>query len=136
MYDLVIRGATVIDGLGHDSHRADVAVKDGRIAEIGEIRGEARRRSIQRPRVARREDEELTRTPRRRGGLARGPGLALGGLLSEHLAAVAARAQDRLHGRPVQAPAQERFARARGSRPCGGRNSCCCGVTPGWCRRA
>ncbi len=41
MYDLVIRGATVIDGLAHDPHRADVAVKDGRMAEIGEIRAEA-----------------------------------------------------------------------------------------------
>ena len=37
MYDLVIRGATVIDGLGHDPRRADLAVKDGRIAAIGEV---------------------------------------------------------------------------------------------------
>jgi N-acyl-D-amino-acid deacylase len=37
MRDLVIRGATVVDGLGHDPIRADVAVKDGRIAAIGEI---------------------------------------------------------------------------------------------------
>jgi len=37
MHDLVIRGATVVDGLGHDPVRADVAVKDGRIAEIGDI---------------------------------------------------------------------------------------------------
>src|SRR6201988_235769 len=36
MHDLVIRGATVVDGLGHDPMRADVAVKDGRIAAIGE----------------------------------------------------------------------------------------------------
>ena len=35
MYDLVIRGATVVDGLGHDPVRADVAVKDGRIAAVG-----------------------------------------------------------------------------------------------------
>jgi len=35
MVDLVIRGATVIDGLGHDPLRADVAVRDGRIAAIG-----------------------------------------------------------------------------------------------------
>jgi N-acyl-D-amino-acid deacylase len=32
MYDLVIRGATVVDGLGHESRRADVAVENGRIA--------------------------------------------------------------------------------------------------------
>src|SRR5882757_1490024 len=37
MYDLVIRGATVVDGLGHDPRRADVAVKDGRIAAIGAV---------------------------------------------------------------------------------------------------
>ncbi len=29
MYDLVIRGATVIDGLGHDPRRADVAIAGG-----------------------------------------------------------------------------------------------------------
>src|SRR6266571_5738076 len=37
MYDLVIRGATVVDGLGHDPSRADLAVKDGRVAAIGQI---------------------------------------------------------------------------------------------------
>src|SRR6201981_2354681 len=37
MHDLVIRGATVIDGLGHDPIRVDVAVKGGRIAAIGEV---------------------------------------------------------------------------------------------------
>src|SRR5690349_1021637 len=37
MHDLVIRGATVVDGLGHDPVRADVAVKDGRIAAIGNL---------------------------------------------------------------------------------------------------
>jgi N-acyl-D-aspartate/D-glutamate deacylase len=36
MHDLVIRGATVVDGLGHDPIRADVAVKDGHIVAIGE----------------------------------------------------------------------------------------------------
>ena len=41
MYDLVIRGATVVDGLGHDPYRADVGVKDARIAEIGEIGADA-----------------------------------------------------------------------------------------------
>src|SRR6266436_8657782 len=37
MHDLVIRGATLVDGLGHDPVRADVAVQDGRIAAIGEV---------------------------------------------------------------------------------------------------
>jgi len=37
MHDLVIRGAIVVDGLGHDPVRADVAVKDGHIAAIGEL---------------------------------------------------------------------------------------------------
>ena len=37
MHDLLIRGATLVDGLGHDPIRADVAVKDGRIAAIGEV---------------------------------------------------------------------------------------------------
>src|SRR5712671_4734544 len=37
MHDLVIRGATVVDGLGGDPIRVDVAVRDGRIAGIGEV---------------------------------------------------------------------------------------------------
>jgi N-acyl-D-amino-acid deacylase len=41
MHDLVIRGATVVDGLGHDPIRADVAVDSGKIAAIGDIKGEA-----------------------------------------------------------------------------------------------
>ena len=36
MNDLVIRGATVLDGLGNDPIRADVAVRAGRIAAVGE----------------------------------------------------------------------------------------------------
>jgi N-acyl-D-amino-acid deacylase len=37
MVDLVIRGATVVDGLGNDPQRADVAVKDGKIVAIGAV---------------------------------------------------------------------------------------------------
>ena len=38
-FDLVIRGGQVVDGLGAPAFAADVAVKDGRIAEIGKIAG-------------------------------------------------------------------------------------------------
>ena len=44
-YDLVIRGGTVVDGSGKPGYRADVAVHEGRIAEIGAI-GEAGRETI------------------------------------------------------------------------------------------
>ncbi|MCB1643812.1 MAG: amidohydrolase family protein [Pseudomonadales bacterium] len=37
MYDLIIRGGTVIDGTGKDRYVADVAIKDGKIAAIGDI---------------------------------------------------------------------------------------------------
>src|SRR6056297_596601 len=38
-YDLVIRNGLVVDGSGAEGFAADVAVTDGRIAEIGEIAG-------------------------------------------------------------------------------------------------
>jgi N-acyl-D-aspartate/D-glutamate deacylase len=41
MADLVIRGATVVDGLGNEPRRADIAVKDGKISAIGEIKDKA-----------------------------------------------------------------------------------------------
>ena len=37
MYDLVIRGGTVIDGSGDNRFVADVAVSNGIIAKIGDI---------------------------------------------------------------------------------------------------
>src|ERR1700741_3080657 len=40
MTDLVIRGATVVDGLGNDPIRADVAVTGGKIADIGNLKGD------------------------------------------------------------------------------------------------
>jgi N-acyl-D-amino-acid deacylase len=44
MYDLVIRGGTIVDGSGLPSFRADLAVKEGKIALIsGRIKGSARR---------------------------------------------------------------------------------------------
>ena len=38
MNQLVIRGATVVDGVGNEPVRADVAVRDGRISAVGEVR--------------------------------------------------------------------------------------------------
>ena len=43
MNDLVIRGATVVDGLGNEPVRADVAVRDGRIAAVGDVREKGER---------------------------------------------------------------------------------------------
>ena len=39
MYDIIIRGGTVIDGTGKPGYKADVAVKDGKIAAIGDLSG-------------------------------------------------------------------------------------------------
>src|SRR5262245_42561297 len=38
-YDLVIRGGTVIDGSGGPAREADVGVKDGLVAAVGQISG-------------------------------------------------------------------------------------------------
>ena len=39
-YDLVIRGGTIVDGTGVPGYKADLAVKDGRVAKIsGRIPG-------------------------------------------------------------------------------------------------
>ncbi len=38
-YDLVIRGGRVLDGAGNPWVRADVAVKDGRVARVGQVPG-------------------------------------------------------------------------------------------------
>ncbi len=37
--DLVIRGGTIVDGSGGDLFEADVAIKDGRITEVGKVAG-------------------------------------------------------------------------------------------------
>jgi N-acyl-D-aspartate/D-glutamate deacylase len=38
-YDLVVRGGTIYDGAGGEAFDGDVAVKDGRIAAVGEVKG-------------------------------------------------------------------------------------------------
>src|SRR5438067_1732085 len=43
MHDLVIRGATVVDGTGGPKRIADVAVDDGRITAVGDVGGRGRR---------------------------------------------------------------------------------------------
>ncbi len=42
-YDLFIRGGTLVDGTGADARPGDLAVRDGRIAALGRVEGEARR---------------------------------------------------------------------------------------------
>ena len=42
-YDLLVRGGTIIDGTGAQRYQADIAIADGRIAEIGRINEGARR---------------------------------------------------------------------------------------------
>jgi len=49
-YDLVIKGGFVVDGTGAARYRADVAIGDGRIVEIGKSIAGAARQSIERRR--------------------------------------------------------------------------------------
>ena len=38
-YDVVLRGGQVVDGTGAPAHQADVAIRDGRIAAVGDLSG-------------------------------------------------------------------------------------------------
>jgi N-acyl-D-aspartate/D-glutamate deacylase len=42
MYDSIIRGGTIVDGLGGKPYSGDVAIQDGKIAEVGRILAPAR----------------------------------------------------------------------------------------------
>src|SRR5579884_3297805 len=46
MHDLIVRGGTLVDGTGAAPRQADVAVDDGRITEVGDLRGCAARRTV------------------------------------------------------------------------------------------
>src|SRR3569833_2854956 len=43
MHDLIIKGGEIVDGTGRARFRGDVAIKDGRIVEVGEVSGPAAR---------------------------------------------------------------------------------------------
>lgn len=42
MYDYLIKGATIVDGLGGEPYTGDVAVQNGKIAGLGHVSGEAK----------------------------------------------------------------------------------------------
>jgi N-acyl-D-amino-acid deacylase len=45
-YDLIIRNARVVDGTGNPWYRADVGVRNGKIAVMGDLSHEAAKRTI------------------------------------------------------------------------------------------
>ena len=42
-FDLKIVGGTIVDGSGSEGYRGDVGILDGRVAALGEIKGDAAR---------------------------------------------------------------------------------------------
>lgn len=42
MYDYLIKGATIVDGLGGQPYTGDIAVQNGKIADLGHVSGEAK----------------------------------------------------------------------------------------------
>ncbi len=45
-YDVIVEHGTLIDGMGTDGRRADVAIQDGRIVAVGDLAGEAARQRV------------------------------------------------------------------------------------------
>ena len=43
MYDLIVRGAKIVDGSGDAPFQGDIAIRDGRIAAVGRVEGAAKR---------------------------------------------------------------------------------------------
>ena len=41
-YDAIVRGGRIVDGTGNPAFFADIALKDGRIAAIGQVHGDAK----------------------------------------------------------------------------------------------
>ena len=58
-YDLLIKNGTVVDGTGAPRRQADVAIANGRIAEIGKVR-RAPPKSSTRPISSWRPDSSIT----------------------------------------------------------------------------
>ena len=42
-YDILIRGGSIVDGSGSEPVKGDVAIKDGYIAAVGNVEGDATR---------------------------------------------------------------------------------------------
>ncbi|RYZ60937.1 MAG: D-aminoacylase, partial [Proteobacteria bacterium] len=40
-FDLIIRNGSIVDGTGHERFTGNIAIKDGLIAQVGEVRGDA-----------------------------------------------------------------------------------------------
>ncbi|MDQ6706693.1 MAG: D-aminoacylase, partial [Acidobacteriota bacterium] len=46
-FDLIVAGGRIVDGTGSPWYRADLGIRDGRIAEIGKLTGRSARRRIE-----------------------------------------------------------------------------------------
>src|SRR6185369_1199982 len=46
MFDLILRGGTLVDGLGGPRRRLDVGVREGRVAALGDLAGADSRHSM------------------------------------------------------------------------------------------